>query len=463
MAHFVARSPMPVSREDLFAWHARPGAIDRLLPPWQPVRVEQPGGIRDGDEVVLRLGPGAVGVRWLARHQDYDPPHSFGDRQVSGPFASWLHRHNMLENADTSILEDAIEYELPLGAFASWVGGGKARSELERMFRFRHARTRNDLARHAAVASEPQRVAITGATGLVGGALSAFLRTGGHEVLGVTRSPKQPSDVRWNPSEKSIDAERLEGVDAVVHLAGENLFALRWTDEKKRSILDSRIEGTRLLSETLAGLERPPRVMVSASAIGYYGSRGDAVVDEASEAGSGFLSDVCEAWEAATEPARAAGIRVVNLRLGVVLTAQGGALATMLPAFRLGLGGRLGSGEQWFPWVALDDVIGAVHAAIHGELEGPVNAASPHPVTNADFTRTLARVLGRPAVIPVPAPALQTLLGELADEMLLSSTRVRPTRLAESGFAFSFPDLEDALAFELGHSATGPGLDFEHA
>jgi uncharacterized protein (TIGR01777 family) len=453
---------MPVPLEELFAWHERRGALERLVPPWQSVRVEKRGGIRDGEEVVLRLGPGPFSLRWVARHENYDPPHSFTDRQVRGPFARWVHQHRFLADPRGSRLEDAIEYELPLAPLGPRLGSGTAQRALERMFRFRHARTRNDLERHARAASKPLRVVVTGATGLVGTALCAFLRTGGHEVLRITRSARESDDVRWDPAAGVIDAGRLDGCDAVVHLAGESLFGLRWSDEKKQAILDSRAQGTRLIAETLARLERPPRVLVSSSAIGYYGDRGDAALDESSPAGEGFLADVCRAWEDAAEPARRAGIRVVNLRLGVVLSAQGGALATMLPAFQLGVAGRLGSGEQWFPWIALDDALGAIQHAIHGTLEGPVNATSPNPVTNAEYTRTLARVLRRPALIPVPASAMRRLLGQLADEMLLSSARVLPSRLSSAGFAFLYPDLESALAFELGRGVGPPGLEIQH-
>jgi len=462
MARFVARSPMPVPGGALFAWHARPGALQRLLPPWQPVRVEKPGGIRDGDEVVLRMGPGPLALRWVARHQDFDPPRSFCDRQASGPFAEWLHRHHAHAQNGDSVLEDEIDYRLPLAPLGPRLGGGLARGALERMFRFRHARTRHDLERHARHPGEPLRVAITGATGLVGGAIGAFLTTGGHTVLPVTRSPRGAGDVGWDPAAGRIDAAALEGCDAVVHLAGESLFALRWSEAKKRAIRESRVAGTRLLAETLARLERPPRVLVSASAIGIYGDRGDETLDEESAPGEGFLAEVCRAWEEAADPARAAGIRVATLRLGVVLSAQGGALATMLPPFRLGLGGRLGEGRQWFPWVALEDVVGAAHHAIHGTLEGPVNVTSPQPVTNADYTRTLGRVLRRPTVLPVPAAALRGLLGEMAEEMLLASTRVAPRRLAAAGFPFLYPELDAALAFELGRGAAPPGFAVEH-
>jgi uncharacterized protein (TIGR01777 family) len=319
--------------------------------------------------------------------------------------------------------------------------------DLERTFAFRHARTAADLGRHAAYPSTPLRVAVTGATGLIGRNLAAFLTTGGHDVVRVTRGPAAAGDVRWHPGRGKIDAAALEGVDAVVHLAGESI-AERWTDERKRAVLESRRDSTALLARTLAELERPPRVLVSASGVGYYGRRGDEVLDESAPTGTDFLARVCEAWEEAAEPAREAGIRVVSMRTGVVLT-------SVLPRLRLpvqlALGGRLGSGRQWWSWVALDDVVGAYHHAVMTDaLSGPVNLAAPDPVTNADFVRTLARALGRPAAVPAPAALLRVVAGELADALVLASQRVSSAKLEASGFRFLHRELEPALRAELG-------------
>jgi uncharacterized protein (TIGR01777 family) len=243
----------------------------------------------------------------------------------------------------------------------------------------------------------------------------------------------------------TIDASALEGVDAVVHLAGENI-AQRWTSSQKAKIRDSRIKGTQLLCETLARLSSPPKVLVSASAIGYYGDRGEQILTEDSPLGRGFLAEVCRGWEAATEPARQRGLRVVPLRFGVVLSPAGGALAKMLPPFRLGLGGMVGSGRQYMSWIALDDVVGAIqHAIVTDTLQGPTNAVAPQAVTNQEFTKTLGKALGRPTVFPLPAFAARLMFGEMADELLLASTRVQPAKLLGSGYRFRYPELEDAL------------------
>jgi uncharacterized protein (TIGR01777 family) len=291
-------------------------------------------------------------------------------------------------------------------------------------------------------------IAVTGASGLVGSALVSALEADGHLVRRLVRRDVQDGDreIRWDPAAGTIDAAELEGIDAVVHLAGENLAARRWNTSVKQEIRESRVRGTRLLAETLAALVNKPEVLVSASGVGYYGDRGADVVDESSPLGTGFLADVCRDWEAATEPARQSGIRVVNLRTGVVIAAQGGALAKMLFPFKLGLGGVIGSGRQYWSWIALDDLVSAIKLALeNGALAGPVNAASPEPVTNREFTKTLGRALGRPTIFPMPAFAARLVLGEMADEMLLASTRVAPRVLLQAGFAFRFPRLETAL------------------
>ena len=297
------------------------------------------------------------------------------------------------------------------------------------------------------------KVLLSGASGLVGSALIPVLTGGGHQVVRLVRS--QPSDevseVRWDPEAGDIAAAGLKGVEAAVHLAGESIAAGRWTAAKKARILESRVKGTRLLAETLAELKRPPKVLVSASAVGYYGDRGEETLREESASGSAFLSDVCRQWEAATEPAAAAGIRVVNLRFGVMLSSVGGALPRLLTPFKLGVGGRLGSGKQFMSWIAIDDVIGAILHALGTEtLRGAVNAVAPEPVTNREFTRTLGRVLGRPTVFPMPAFAARLAFGQTADELLLASQRVEPAKLLASGYLFRFPDLEAALRHLLG-------------
>lgn len=297
------------------------------------------------------------------------------------------------------------------------------------------------------------RVAVTGSTGMIGSALVRALRADGHRVLRLVRSrPRDGADeVYWDPAGGQIDAGALEGVDAVVHLAGENVGQPPWTEERKQRIRESRVWGTTLLAGALAGLSARPPVLVSASGVGIYGDRGDEVLTEESPPGTGFLAEVCRVWEASAEPAREAGIRVVHPRMGAVLSRDGGMLARLLLPFQLGVGGKLGSGRQWLSWVLLRDVVEAIRFAIRtGSLSGPVNLTSPNPVTNEEFTRSLGRVLGRPTFLGVPAFALKLALGQMADEALLVSQRAVPDRLRGEGFVFQYPGLEEALRIALG-------------
>jgi len=295
--------------------------------------------------------------------------------------------------------------------------------------------------------STRRRVAVTGASGLIGSALASLLERSGYQVVRLVRRAPRTGEIGWDPARGRIDAAALEGLAAVVHLAGENLAGGRWTSARRRRILESRTLGTGLIARTLAALEDPPAVLVSASAIGVYGDRGDLPLAEDAAPGTGFLADVVRAWEAAADPARASGIRVVHPRFGIVLSPRGGALAKLLVPFRLGLGAPLGNGRQWMSTVSIDDTVGAIgHAIATGGVEGPVNVTMPEAVRNAELTRTLARVLRRPSLpFGVPAFALHVALGALADETLLASARVVPARLLETGYRFQQPALEPAL------------------
>lgn len=291
-------------------------------------------------------------------------------------------------------------------------------------------------------------VAITGSSGLIGTALNTALEADGHAVRRIVRRAVRDADreILWDLAAGTIESTKLSGIDAIVHLAGENLAAHRWTKDTKTRIRDSRINSTRLLCETLAGLASKPSVLVSASAVGYYGDRGDEPVDESSPSGRGFLSELCQQWEAETHPARDADVRVVNVRLGVVLSPDGGALAKMLTPFKLGLGGVIGSGRQYLSWITLDDTVRVIQFSLGAAaVWGPVNAVAPQPVTNREFTKTLGRVLGRPTIFPMPAFAARLAFGEMADEMLLSGVRVEPQALRSAGFEFRHPELEPAL------------------
>ena len=459
--HLIERtSTLPVSADEAFAWHARPGAFERLTPPWERVEVmERTGGIEDGARATLRVHLGPVPLRWVALHRDYVPGRRFVDEQVEGPFSHWIHQH-LFEPVGpaASRYTDRIEFTPPFGTFGAAAGMWLARPRVERMLAYRHSMLREDLAAHARFQSQGLlRVAVTGASGLLGSVLTPFLTSGGHRVTPVTRQAGLSDAIRWNPASRAIDASAFEGFDAVVHLAGENV-GVRWTAERKRRIRESRSVGTRLLAETLAGLRRRPRVLVAASAMGIYGDRGDEVLTEDSTPRglpADFLVEVGREWEAATEPARAAGIRVVNLRFGLVLTPAGGALGRMLPPFRAGAGGPLGSGKQWVSWISVDDAIGAMHHALFTEeLSGPVNAVAPETVTSRTFAATLGRVLHRPAIVPAPAPALRLLFGEMADTALLSSQRISSARLLASGYSFRHARLESALRHVLGRQSS---------
>jgi uncharacterized protein (TIGR01777 family) len=464
---FDARSRMPVSATELFAWHAREGAFERLTPPWESLEVlERSGeGIREGARVKLRMRVGPVRQTWVARHSKYIEGSLFQDEQESGPFSRWVHTHRMWpEPPASSVLEDEIVYALPLGAAGRAVGGGMVRRRLEQTFAYRHAVTREDLRRHALFAGQgPLTVGVTGATGLVGSSLVPFLTTGGHKVRRLVRGRANPArgDVAWNPDKGEIDTAALEGVDAVVHLAGANV-AQRWTPEAKELILRSRTEGTRVLCEALARLQKKPRVLVCAAAIGFYGHRGDEVVTEVSAPGEGFLASVCRQWEASTAAADEAGIRVVHLRIGVVLDMRGGALTQLVPPFLLGGGGPVAGGQQWLSWVSLEDVLGLTHLALFNpELRGPVNAVAPQAVRQGELARTLGKVLSRPSVFPLPAVAVRTLFGEMGKETLLSSAHVRPEVAERHGYPFMHPQLEAALRFTLGRTTSGP--EFTHS
>jgi len=455
--------------ETVFQWHRMPGAFARLSPPWENVRVRaSSGGIEPGGRVELELRKGPASLGWVVEHTEFEENRLFVDEQVSGPFAAWRHEHRFSPlGPDRCALEDVVTWEAPMGALGETFGGSYIQRSLERLFRFRAARLVGDLEFHRRMETlrgkdaPPLTVGITGATGLIGTQLTHLLTTGGHVVRRVTRSPEAgSSDVGWNPSRGEIDAEALEGVDAVVHLAGESIAGVRWTDAKKKAIHRSREAGTLLLSRTLAGSRKRPAVLVSASGVDYYGERGDEALTEDAGPGQGFLSEVCMAWEEATRPARSAGIRTVLLRTGVVLSAGGGMLGTVLLPFKLGVGGRLGSGRQYVSWVDLDDHLGIIlHALANTRVEGPLNSTAPNPVPNAAFTDVLGRVLGRPTLLPVPGFAIRTLLGEMGEELLLQGQRVVPEKARRTGYAFLRPEIEDALRLQLGRFEDRPEDD----
>lgn len=294
------------------------------------------------------------------------------------------------------------------------------------------------------------KVCITGSTGMVGEALIERLKSEQHEIIRLVRSDPKENEVRWSPSKGEIDSASLEGIDAVVHLAGENIAEGRWNEAKKKRIHDSRVEGTSLLAKALAGLQQPPKCLISASATGFYGDRGDEVLTEASEPGTGFLPEVCIGWENSAKPAAEAGIRVAHPRIGVVFSKKGGALPEMLTPFKLGVGGKVGSGKQYWSWITLPDLVGAIEHALTTELTGPFNAVTPNPCTNIEFTKALGKALGRPTIFPMPGFMAKLVIGEMAEDLILASTRVKPTVLEKSGFQFKHPEIEEALKAVIG-------------
>lgn len=452
MAKFLQRSRIQAPIEAVFGWHERRDAFERLAPPWEDVRIEKLEGIARGDRVVLTQKNGPLRTRWIAVHGDLKPPYEFRDFQLHGPFARWEHVHRFVPDGDQACyLEDDIDYTLPVGNLGDAVAGNLVESRIRQAFAYRHAVTVADLEAIHRAALPPMRILLSGANGLIGRALRPFLTCAGHTVVALTRSPSRPSDIGWDPAAGELDAAKLEGFDAVIHLAGESIASGRWNAARKARIRDSRVAGTQLLAARLAALPAPPQTFISASAIGYYGDRPGELLTESSEPGDGFLAEVCSAWEAATQPVAEAGSRVVLARFSAVYSLLGGALAKMLPPFAAGVGGRLGSGRQTMSWIALDDVVGALyHALATPAMHGPMNVVSPHAVTNAELTRRLAAVLQRPAIAPAPKAALKLALGEMAEELLLADQRVEPGALRDAGYAFRFPELEGALRHLLG-------------
>lgn len=453
MTTFTHVSTHPHPRATVFRWHERRGAFTRLAPPGLLRAAGEPSdGLRVGSTHRVRIGwPGTaarLGARWVAWHAAYDPPESFTDVMASGPLRSWRHDHRFTDTPEGGTrIVDHVEFELPLG-----LSGALVERRLRAVFAYRERQLRDDLAFHAAH-PDPRRIAVSGASGLVGRQLVALLGGGGHAVRRLVRRPTlRPGEIGWDPGAtdgSGLDPELLRDVDVVIHLAGEPI-GRRFTAHHRARVFDSRVRSTTLLARALAELagDGRERVLVVASAAGYYGAdRGDEVLTEDSGPGDDFLALVCREWEAAADPARESGVRVVHVRTGFVQSAGGGQLALQLPIFAAGLGGRLGTGRQWMPWITIDDLVGLyAHVALTPGLTGPVNAAAPSPVRAGEYAAQLGRVLRRPAVLPVPAIGPTLLLGRQgARELALAGQRMAATRAQEWGYAFRHPTLEPAL------------------
>lgn len=472
---------LPFPRPDVFAWFARPGALTRLTPPFAGRVLSEPSdGLRPGSAAELAVvPPGTLGLaavsaaellpvhlrpetRWRAVHTALAEGVSFVDEMASGPLRSWRHTHGFDVRPGGTVMRDRIEYELPR-ALDHAAGRRWVRTGLERMLAYRGRQAAADLDFHARHTSRPLTVAVTGASGLIGRQVCALLEGGGHQVLRlVRRRPAAPGEVSWDPGAGVLDPAALARCDAVVHLAGHPIGG-RFTAANKRRILASRVAGTGLIARALAALaaDGVPRALVSASAIGRYGAHppGAGVgpdarpLSEDAPPGDDFLAGVCTAWERACDPARAAGVRVVTVRTGLVLTPAGGLLARFLPLYLAGVGGPLGR-DEWQSWIGIDDVAQVyARAVVDDAFVGPVNAVAPNPVTAAEFARTLGRVLRRPAAIPVPRFGPRLLLGsEGAAELAGADQRVAPAALLRYGYAFRHVDLEQQLRHVLGRA-----------
>lgn len=449
-------SHIDVSPQEVFQWHTRPEALRRLIPPWSRVDVLSHEGVQVGERTRLRINVGPFSMKWTAEHTERVENSHFADRQRRGPFRLWEHVHRVSPEESGCQLADEIRYAMPFGMLADALVGRIVRRRLTRQFAYRHRTARNDIRLHSRYGSGRLRIAVGGSEGLIGSTLITFLRAGGHEAYRlVQENPEDPQrDIHWNHRDGIVEMDKLEGLDAVVHLAGESVLAPRWSQQKKMEIIGSRVGGTEHLAHSLARLRTPPKAFISASAVGYYGDRGDELLDEDSPPGDdGFLSALCQEWEHASSRAADAGIRTVQARIGTVLSPRGGVLSSLLIPFRLGLGGRYGGPNQYMSWIGLDDAVGGLyHAATDDTLEGPINLTSPAPVTLTEFADVLGRVLSRPIFVKLPPRLVRILLGEVADDAALMSVRAKPSRLRSAGYDFLFPDIERMLRHVLGRT-----------
>lgn len=458
MPTFEMATEVACTPDELFAYHARPGALTRLTPPFERVRVvDEVKELEDGAVARLEIGMGPVWTPWVAAHERVFPGRGFVDVMREGPFRSWRHEHVFeplkAHGEERAVLVDRITFEPPGGG----LGASMILDKLARVFTWRHATTRLDVDLFRALPSRPLVVGITGASGLIGTEVSGLLRMAGHTVRRFTRGTATGTTIHWDPATGHL-GEGADDLDAVIHLAGEPIAENRLDEQQRRLVRESRVDATERLVRTLASLPRPPHAFLSASAVGVYGDRGDEVLDDDAPPGTGFLADLCCDWEAATRGAEAGGMRAVSLRLGLVLSPQGGSLERMLLPFRAGLGARLGDGRQWMPVVAIDDVGAMFYRALVDErAHGAFNAVGPEPLQNHRFTHLLGAVLGRPAPFFVPRFAAKMLFGgALVDEALLASQRAVPARLFHWGHVFRHPSAEDALRHVLGRPSPQP-------
>ncbi|MFN6129585.1 MAG: TIGR01777 family oxidoreductase [Planctomycetota bacterium] len=466
MPDYCASALFEHPRNRVFRYHATPGAIDRLIPPWEPVRLaRRSDSLETGSEVELVQRVFGIRKSWLARHTKLVENELFVDEQIHGPFARWVHRHEFEAVApDACAMHDRIDFQLPLSPFSN-IAEPWARGKLDAMFAFRHRITADDLNCQQQFEAQIRdlghvpRIAVTGATGLLGRRVVELASVLGWHVIRIARPESKPEEIPFPRTVESVvwDARTstppssLSDLDAVIHLAGFGIAEERWSDEVKKRIWSSRVDGTKRLSNGLAGLTDPPRRLVSASGIGVFGDRGDSVCSEETEPGRDFLPELAVAWEEAAQEFASSAHRVVQARLGVVLHPRVGALPKLLGPARWGMGGPLGSGQQYWPWVHIDDAANILlHLAIAKDISGPYHVIAPEQVRQREFATTLGRVLHRPAFFPTPAWLLRLAIGEMADPLLLASVRAVTPKLIASGYRFRFPELRGALENLLG-------------
>lgn len=445
-----------------FDWFEHEGSFRRLMPPWEVAEeVRADDSLEVGSQRVFRFpAPGIpfLNMTWVAEHTGYDKPNYFADTMIKGPFWKWNHDHYLTEKNGITTVVDDVTYSVPFGPLGMLVdrilGGSLVTGRISSMFRARELRLQRDMKNHTKFANvKRKKILVVGSSGLIGTQLVAFLDTGNHEVWRMVRreANKDKKEISWEPSKSIINAKELEGFDIVIHLGGVGIGDKRWSTKRKSAIRDSRVDSTKLLSKTLAELNSKPDLFMMASAIGYYGNRGDEELDENSTMGDGFLTDICKEWEDSATPAKDAGIRTVHLRTGIVLSAVGGALGKMLFPAKMGAGGPIGGGKQWMSWISMDDQIYSMyHLMMNEKSSGEYNITAPNPVRQKEFAKTLGKVLRRPSFAPLPGFMMKLLFGEMGVKLTLDSQRVIPKNLQNSDYEFTHENLEDALADSLG-------------
>ena len=470
MTRFEAELILPFSVGEVFRYFESPGALERLLPPWQNVEVvSSDQSIQPGSHVLLRLRALGLSKLWRAVHVEYQPPYLFSDRQEFGPFRFWNHRHSFQSIEERRTLAiDSIEFELPMNSMTQPLFGSWVQRQLQGYFAYRHHVVMGDLSLQSMMTSHPSKtIAITGSSGLVGQRVCSLLSVMGHRVLRLVRPSSKTTtpmalhenEYLWDPREGLDNKEALEGIDAFIHLAGKGIATGRWTDSQKQQLRSSRVEATQLLCRQLSTLQEPPKSFVSASGLGIYGDTGERIVEEDTvPSADTFLGKLARDWENASTVLGDRGTRVAHGRLGMVLSPKDGALRSILPIVRWGLSGRLGSGDQHWTWIDVDDAAAAfVWMALQSQQSGAFHLVSPESCTNLVFTKTLAKILHRPSFLPAPAGLLRMVVGEMADELLLTSCRAIPSKLLAEGFPFRSPNLEKCLRQILGLSTLENG------